>query len=42
MLTDYDYFRRKIILRPTALNSPANLSDTFQIEIRVEHLPMIT
>lgn len=39
--TDWDYLRSRIILSHSAVNSPANLSDTFQVEIRVEHLHTI-
>jgi len=38
MFTDWDYLRRKIILSPSAFNLPTDLSDTFQVETRVEHL----
>lgn len=39
--TDWDYLRSRIILSHSAVNS-ANPSDTFQVEIRAEHLHTIT
>lgn len=42
MFTAWDHLRRKTILSPLPFNSTTNLSDTCQVEIRVEPLHTIT